>query len=214
MSKTSLDVELLKAFNSRYDAIFTNPVMKAAIYLDPRFRKEIIRDQDVVEIAKNTIIDIQKRLQFLHSREVPEPAENSANISSDDSFEIDFDSESAMNNYLGNRRTTELNNMSNFDATLDAFDPPCMQLNASVIEYWHSENDFVELHDVAMAIFAIPPTKVQVERDFSKLKYILSDLRTMLSPQNLENILTINLNQELYHKVNAKQLEDFRQTLK
>lgn len=85
MSKTTLDVELLQAFNRRYDAIFANPVMKAAIYLDPRFRKEIIRNQDAVETAKDTIINIKRRLQFLDSQELHETPKNNGDVSSDDS---------------------------------------------------------------------------------------------------------------------------------
>lgn len=216
ISKTALDAKLLDAFNNRYDAIFNNPIMKSAIYLDPRFRKEIIRNENATEIAKNTIIDIKNRLQFLNRDEsliTHETSKNSANLSSDDSFGVNFDSQSAMNSYLDNQQITDLNHIDYFEAVLNDFDPPSLNFNESIIEYWNSDNGYDVLRDVALAILSVPPTEVQVERDFSKLKFILSDLRATLSTKNLQDILTTNLNQDAYNQVNAKQLEELKKSL-
>lgn len=90
-----------------------------------------------------------------------------------------------------------------------------MPIYAFVLEYWHNSYDQQHsrlLFDVSMAILAIPPTEVAIERDFSTLRIILSDLRTNLSPQTLEDILTINLNRSLYLQINEIELSELEKS--
>lgn len=94
------------------------------------------------------------------------------------------------------------------ETAIISFQPDPLPLDGSVLEYWESVKDTEnELYQLAMAIFSVPPTEVQIERDFSSLKYIFSDRRDNLKQSRLEDILLIHLNKDLFYKVNAEDLE-------
>lgn len=212
-SNTGLASTLLEKFIDRYDMIFANPAMKAAIYLDPRYRLSIIDDQLFVNDAKEFIADMHRRLSYLKSIG-NDTDSRTTNNNSDDDFD-NFDVQSEMNRYWQSQSqsqetATTSNHSSDFDAALDTFNPPQMFIKQSIIEYWESDRCETELREVAMAIFAIPPTETQVERNFSDLKQILSDRRYNLSQETLENILTIHLNKDLYLNVIEKQVHDIK----
>lgn len=207
--KTGLAKKLLESLYERYEIIFTNPTMKAAIFLDPRFRSEITRDENCTNTAKETIIEIHKRLQLVKSHEI---GSNETAVESDESFGIQFDPDQAINDYFG-RSANKSTHLSDIDAMLDAFDPPMLSAKDSVLEYWNSESaktDYDDLREVALAIYGIPPTEVQCERNFSTLKFVMSDQRRNLSTGILEDILCIYLNADIYHKVCADQLEELK----
>ena len=58
-----------------------------------------------------------------------------------------------------------------------------------------------DLFAVAAVIYAVPSTQVSVERAFSALVLILSDHRTALSEQTLEDLLITKLNQAVIEKI-------------
>lgn len=63
----------------------------------------------------------------------------------------------------------------------------------SIFEYWEKRRDS-PLYNIATTILSVPCTQVSVERSFSALKFVYSDLREKLSNENIENILLIRLN--------------------
>lgn len=208
-TKTGLEKLLVKALRERKQrhAIFDNPLMKAALYLDPRFRRQITRDHESTDTAKETLLTVSRRLIALSEitrTDTSNPSTEERVSSDDDSF----DAQKAFDEYFNRTTAIESNYHSDFEASLDIFDPPVMPISASVLEYWHKSYDEHSklLFDVAMAILAIPPTEVAIERDFSTLRFILNDLRTNLSPKTLENILTINLNKSLYLQINEMEI--------
>lgn len=216
LSPTLLANALLKQFNKRYETIYKNSAMKAAIYLDPRYRMGIIQNRDDVRKAKEFILEMHRRLNHLkcaHGAEAEAgTGKNESNTA--DNFE-NFNVQDEMNQFWTNQMTESDSNLDaqhfdDFEAAVDAFDPPHININDSLIEYWHSANCNSELRDVAMAIFSISPCETQCERDFSQLKRIFSDLRANLLPETLENILTINLNKDIYLDVINKQVLKLR----
>lgn len=73
----------------------------------------------------------------------------------------------------------------------------------SIVDWWYGfRSSKPELYNLVAAFLAIPCTQVSVERSFSVLALILTKHRTLLSEENLRNILFIRLNQELLRKVN------------
>lgn len=209
-SKTGLAAIMLQKFYDRFNDIYKNPAMLAAIFLDPRYRFGIIRDPFLVEEAKNFIKDMHRRLNFLKGAEKQTATQTNHNNSNDD-FEH-FDVQSEMNRYWDTQESSSSSNqhLNDFDDALDAFDPPKLLIKDNLFDFWDntSSNDpsHIVLREVAMAIFSISPTEVQTERDFSALKRILSDLRANLSHETLENILTIHLNKELYLQIIDEQI--------
>lgn len=208
ISKTKLDITMLNKLDSRNECIFEHPAMKAAIYLDPRYRRVVTQSQTSVDAAKVFLLSLHRRLEFLKNRSANEIA-TETDLSGDlnDSFGIEFDREAAMNEFLGHTsQNIKSQSCSDFEAELDLFDPPVMGINDSVLEFWTNNNTDVMLRDVALAVYAIPPTETEVERDFSALKFIFSDLRSGLSNKTLENILCIHLNKDIYLTVNEREI--------
>lgn len=68
-------------------------------------------------------------------------------------------------------------------------------LQTNVLQYWYDkqfENPL--LNKLANIVFAVPASQVSVERAFSILKFILSDYRTRLNPDLLQEIMLARLN--------------------
>lgn len=58
-----------------------------------------------------------------------------------------------------------------------------------------------ELYEVATLLLSVPSNQVSVERSFSALGLVLTDKRTKMHDDTLENILIIKLNKQLFEKI-------------
>lgn len=206
---TAIAQALLEKFNGRFNVIYNNPAMKAAIFLDPRYRLSITRNKQYMAEAKEFILEMCRRLNYLKNMQYT--TESVTNENASDSFD-DFNVQAEMNQYWLNQvvESTSNEQWSDIEAAVDAFDPPNIPIRNSLFEYWESKDCDPELRDIAMAIFSISPSETQCERDFSHLKRILSDLRGNLLPETLQSILTIKLNEYMYHRVIDKQVYAMR----
>lgn len=220
--KTKLPKYLLGAFNRKKDVIFTNPAMACALYLDPRFRQELLQDDEKAEQARSMLLNLWNRINVINTKEIeisressedPTP-ETSANLS------IDFDDSIQLNKYLEKtpmqnhpteERSLERNRNLDIEMEINLFDPPRLSSNASILSYWESIKESNErLYQLATAIFAIPPTEVSIERDFSRLGYIFTNRRSQLSQHLLEDILLIHLNSDLFYNIKTEELNKIR----
>lgn len=63
------------------------------------------------------------------------------------------------------------------------------------MEYWE-EKKFVypNLYQLAKVVHSVPATQVSVERAFSALRLVLTDLRCNLSAETLQKIMFVKLN--------------------
>lgn len=77
-----------------------------------------------------------------------------------------------------------------------------MPLNVNAMQQWQ-ENSLVnpELYKLACVLLAVPTSQVSVERAFSALACVLTNRRTRIGKENLENILLVKLNYALIDKV-------------
>lgn len=131
-----------------------------------------------------------------------------SNVSSDLNFS--FDEFAELKKYFEPNKNTELHDRMEhlgIEEELDMFQPDILSPEKSVLDFWESfKRSSPLLYNVAMAIFSIPPTEVQIERDFSSLNHILSDRRYRLSAELLEAILLIHLNKDLFHQIKKDEL--------
>lgn len=97
--KTNFAKHLVDALNRRYNAIFDNPEMECALFLDPRYRT-VVLNNIAAERAKLTLIDLWKRIKCL--KENNSTVQNS-NCSSD--FNFSFDEQAALNKLVGPNAT-------------------------------------------------------------------------------------------------------------
>lgn len=222
--KTNLAKNILDNYRVRKNIIFNNPAMVCALYMDPRFRGEITHNHEKNEEAIRLLSNLWRRIRAIETQttlESPEDqeivvdksTENCSGESSDLNISIDFDNPALLNNYLARNQSStqssqtrpesaqilEQHNSDDMDMQIELFDPPYLDSESNILEYWAKERENSEkMHKLAMAVFAIPPTEVQIERDFSSLEHIFSNRRYKLSPKLVDDILLIHLNKELF----------------
>lgn len=68
--KSNLAKHLTSTLSERKEVIFKNPFMASALFLDPRFRSQIVRDEQKVDQAKETLKSIWRRLLALSVTEM------------------------------------------------------------------------------------------------------------------------------------------------
>lgn len=219
MNGTGLAKYLLEALEERKGNIFSNPFMSAAIFLDPRYRSQIINDENKIEEAKATLKNIWRRLVVLGLSSVPGNAPvNISSESTNTEEDIQYDPDEALDKFLlgstQNESTVQIRAeqaKEDISILLDSFDPPAVSAKTDVVSYWEREKENNEiLYELAMTVFAIPPTEVQIERDFSKLSFIFNELRCKLTEERLEDIMIINLNDDLFYEIKKEQLMEQR----
>lgn len=210
--KSGLAKNLLAELKAKNKIIFQNPLMACALYLDPRFQLVITQDSDKTEIAKQNLIRIGRKINYLRSQ--VSIADTSNSNKSTDSLSFEFDEQSAMSEHLyqglsqQNAATTQNIHQLDIEMIVDTFQPEPMPPSTSVLQYWESiKNENHELYGIAMVVFSVPPTEVQIERDFSSLGFVFSDRRTRLNQDRLEDIMLIFLNKELYEIVSQNDLK-------
>lgn len=197
--KTSLAKHLLNAITDRKNIIFKNPFMGCALFLDPRFRSQL--DEQKVQESKQMMCNIWQRISLTNEQ-------GKVNSSTSD-ISFEFDEQAALDQHLQRKDSEMCNNTSqhNIEFLLDLFDPEPLPTDVSILKFWESaKNKYPELHKLAMVIYSIPPTEVQIERDFSRLNYIFTNRRCNLQSERLEDIMIININPEVFHSVQSEEL--------
>lgn len=205
--KTKLPAYLLVAIENRKEVIFNNPFMVCALFLDPRFRREITTDELKCAEAKSTLLKVWQRVNK------SEAQLNNSESSNEISFE--FDEQAALENYFSGTRNTahsttlNVNSSGNIDLILDLFDPQQQPTGKNVLDYWEeTKKEQPELYKLAAVIFAIPPTEVPIERDFSRLNFVFTDRRCRLTEERLEDIMLLHINPDLFESVKKEELKD------
>lgn len=207
--KTGLAKHLLTALKNRNEKIFNNPLMSCALYLDPRFHFQFIKCTEKTEQAKENLLKIWRRLNILRGDAVIEEGESS--IKSNDSLNFDFDEGAALAAHLQNKSVTKQatvqGNYDDIEYLIENYQPDELDLNTSILAYWELKKDELkELYQLGTVIFSVPPTEVQIERDFSALDFIFTKRRGNLSAFMLENIFVLHLNKDLFYKVNEEDI--------
>lgn len=208
--KSELPRHLYDCFEKRKEIIFKNSYMLGALYLDPRYRAAITSNYQQSEEARKILCKVWRRIHLLKSTHDQSIMEKS--VISSDSFDIEFDEQKAVLQHLNQGAADEeVKSTDDIETIIDLFQPNPIPINSSVLEYWDSvKNTESQLFELAMVIFSVPPTEVQIERDFSSLKFIFTERRCRLTQSRLESILLIHLNKDLFYEVNKEQLNEIR----
>lgn len=202
-SKTGLSNHLLNALSQRKEKIFSNPFVACAIFLDPRFRSQIMNNEEKVAQAKETLINLWHRINETSVQEESQPNEL-ASISSS----VDFNESDELDKFLGFTQSNN-NRLTDIEFLLENFDPGRLSSKESVLNYWQTVKSIhVELYQLAQIVYSIPPTEVQIERDFSKLGYVFNDRRCNLIQDRLEDVMILNLNPDLFYVVKQEELRE------
>lgn len=186
--------------------------MACALYLDPRYRNAIVSNDDKKEEAQATLKRLWHRLDAINATQSNDSTAVEVNVSSDLSVD-DFDENQAVYQLYNPANATD-QILTDIESKIQLFQPDSTTFSP-VLKYWESMKDTEpELYKLAMVVFAVPPTEVQIERDFSDLKWIFTERRYNLSQTRLEAILLLHLNKDLFYKVNEKQVRTLQMTAK
>lgn len=213
--QTELASHLLNAINERKKEIENNPMMTCALFLDPRFRNQIVRDENKIQQAKSTLLNIWRRLITLDESKPTEEQNEVINTSNKSGVSFEYDEQVELDKYLANGYATESivsdesrreEETGDIEHLLDTFDPEPIKSNENIIQFWeNNKNKYKEIYKLATVVMAIPPTEVQTERDFSKLNFVFTNRRCRLTEERLEDIMTINLNAEIFYLVKEEE---------
>lgn len=214
--KTDLAKYLLGAIENRKNVVFKNPLMASALFLDPRFRSQIIGNETKKEEAIETLKNIWRRLIYLSNpiRNTTTTELNTSDKSVGSDASLEFNAHDALDQFLtdGNQmESNEHNNEIDIEQLLRLFDPAAISSGEDVLQFWQDfKHEHKELYELAVVVFAVPPTEVQLERDFSKLNFVFSNRRCSLTTERLDDIMIINLNADLFYEVKREDLENIQ----
>ncbi|XP_058817748.1 uncharacterized protein LOC131681060 [Topomyia yanbarensis] len=188
---------LTEALTARLFNLRTSMAFKTSLYIDPRFNylnSTLFNPDDKQEI-QNYIIGTWKRIS--HLKPIAQQHDTTEkNIGSDiDEFDL------FLTEMFGGT-VTHGTDTDSFVQQIKALDiQPRQNHGYNVWQHWIDRKDsHPELYSVAMVVLAVPSNQVSVERAFSALGLILTNLRTGLGDDTLANILMIKLNKKLFEQ--------------
>lgn len=216
--------KLIASMTNRERTIFDSPLIYAAVSLDPRIQLLLSPSQkiDSASFLRTLNGQIQSATQTLSpsqssSVQPSTSQQSSSQSSSSQANEAPTDSTDSTEGsqdtipYAGLEsvlRSAEYDSENNnvlppdhrFTLEIELFQKlQRVPMKKPIHEFWHESRKKIPiLYDLASVIMAVPPTEVSVERNFSKLNFILNRFRSRLTDRELEKILYLSLNSDLF----------------
>lgn len=199
---SELSRELLAEMKKREPVLFNNQVLNAAVFLDPRYQQYMPSQHR--ENAIKFLIKLHRKIESIKSHK--DDCETSQSESTHD-----FDG--FLSTIYGDNNTNVPDEITDQQQTTDADENIETMLRdyvgtkdalkkMNIFDYWQANiTAKAELCKLALIVHSVPPTQTTVERAFSAMALVLSPLRTNLSDKNLENILLIRLNRDLFEDI-------------
>lgn len=109
-NETNFASLLLDTVTQRKNETFNNPMMTCALFLDPRFRTQIKRDEHKMEEAKATLLNIWRRLLTSNCQTAGVEIAAAANTSTKSAESFEYDEEAELKKFLNNGVTKPIEN--------------------------------------------------------------------------------------------------------
>lgn len=195
---------LIVSLDQRKENIMDSTMMQCALYLDPRYRIEVLRNREIAEKAAQTLSELWTRIDTIRRPNTPL---NRSASDCDLNLSIDFNISEQLDEYLARGTHVTAPTANDIEDEIELFQPDKLPTNESVIDFWErNKEEFPRLYELAVILYAIPPTEVQIERDFSDLEFIFSPRRYHLAPDLLDAVLVIHLNKDLFQEIKKDEL--------
>ncbi|XP_065089895.1 uncharacterized protein LOC135711083 [Ochlerotatus camptorhynchus] len=195
---------LATSLTRRLKQLKDNMVFKSALLIDPRFNylNSTILCADEKEEVRAFIVATWERIKRLKACDSEQATQSTSAPTTLPCNDLDAFLTNMFGGSLPEQGLPQKTENS-FVRQLNALDlEPHQNHSFDVWKHWLSrKNTHPELYDVATILLAVPSNQVSVERAFSALGLVLSDKRTKLSDDMLENILLIKLNKQLFDKI-------------
>lgn len=186
---------LLRNLKYRFNMVKDCDLVSAAVFIDPRLQC-LLQSEEEQQNKKKAIDFLEKIYNMFLKKEIEVSVQNN-NDEPTTALERFFRSNTIQpNSILQNRIETV-----NIREMIESFDNVGrVDSSQNVVEYWNRlKTKKPELHKISQIIFSVASAETTAERNFSTLKFILNRLRTNLSDGELEKILLIKLNSELFY---------------
>lgn len=198
LSNLKLAMDIINNLDERerVKQIMESPPVLASVFMDSRYRVLLTSAQKLK--AREHLTEIWHRHRKMRDPEERESNDNDC-IENDESHPADLME-------LLNEKASVGNDIyfGNDEYALQRIDllPQQRDLNDSVLQFWLRQRKSEPiLYEIACIVSASAPTQTTVERAFSGLTYILNPYRNRLSDENIDNILTIKQNKDLFHVI-------------
>lgn len=191
---------ITSSMNKREQLLLQNEILVAAIYIDPMSR--ILLNDNQITKAKGTLYEIALRMKcFSEVENLETQIEHTYFASSKDSTSSSSHEDSSFEKYLNELsviKRKRFNEKKPVDTNKQKFKKEFFAALEEVEKYDRSSQLNVQeaidvypeiVENAARIVTALPPTQVSVERLFSALKIIKSDLRASLKDDLIEAIL-------------------------
>lgn len=218
---TTLAVNLQHCLKERKIPLISNPLMRCAMFLDPRFKVDIDSNNELRIFTKLTLQNIWQRIQSVKNDEQREAESQHTKIrkSVDNMPELfneldeEYDQMPSPNPDFSKDKNDIAEAIEKYERFVSG---RRMKSGKSVHEFWEvNKTTFgAELYEIATIIFAIPPTQSSVERYFSALKYLFEEHRCNLKEHLLECCLLVHLNRDFYEIVKEGDISKVAMTVR
>lgn len=198
---------LVECMNIREKKIFENSTLLAALFLDSRYRL-FLKDKPMEKhTAMTHLTRIWKRLHDLKPStpiDVQEPQKERSNDHNDYFDELDCFLTSIEETPSSRIQSASCDKIA---SALQKFDDDMAKIKRDdrkkhPMDFWEeNKNKYPDIYPLARVIFAAAPTQVSVERCFSALAFILNKYRFSLTDENLNNILFVRLNKQIFENI-------------
>lgn len=215
--------KLSLTLSQRKSKLIDHPLMICALYLDPRYKCEIIHNRDKVQLAKLTLENIWERVRRVRNEMDDTSADSPAECIPKKTMKNFLDELDELYDNMGLNHGNGSNSFasstgnanqdkSKIAIALSKYDSCTverMKSSESVWSFWEKSKEDLgsELYELASIIHSIPPTQASVERNFSALKFMLTERRFNLSEDLLESLLVIHLNRDFYETVKNVEIQ-------
>lgn len=205
-----LSLSLLNALKVRENMILKTVPMYACMYLDPRY--QCMLDESEKTAAKGHLIELYNRVKKNASESVIAINEDCSSALELSTISTEQDDDLNMNSLLNSIIQEKCKSMPNLNTGVSAIETILNEFNfpgnkrmnceSNVWDYWRN-NTFnrPELYRLAAVVFAVPPTEVGTERNFSILSFVLNKYRNKLESSSLERIMFMKANADLFESL-------------
>ncbi|XP_062559975.1 uncharacterized protein LOC134224580 [Armigeres subalbatus] len=194
--------ELVASMSKRLSNLKQSRAFKMALYLDPRLNyagSSLFNNEEKAEI-QGYIIETLNRIQELRKTDANAPQNMPASISMDD------EADEFITELFGTSTIESTGNDGGFLQQLKAVEvEPRRSVSFDVWKFWVDRRPtHPQLSAVASVVLATPSNQVSVERGFSALGLILTNSRSTLGEDTLQNLMMVKLNRQLFSTVSPK----------
>lgn len=193
---------LLNQIESREENLIDELVF-GAVYLDGRY--SVLLSADQAKIAEDFLVLLWNWItQLKLQHETSEVNNNSAAASVPDEAEETV-KKSVLEEYMESLAPNVqiLAEETDIRSKITAFRTNRMlPMNTNILMYWEeNKHTHPELYAMSIILNGVPATEVRIEQSFSQFAFIFNEKRTSMDPKNLNNILLIRLNKEIFNKI-------------